>query len=145
MTAGHHDSNAGNIRQGGKPHSDSIVFIYVSPLTAKLYFCAKTFFFIMNPHKSPYSINWIYKNDITTNAMFKDTFSLIYPTSICLYYSYDLISSTFNTLRPRQMDAISQTTLSNAFSWMKMCELRLKFHWSLFARVQLTIFQHWFR
>ena len=51
----------------------------------------------------------------------------------------------FNTLRPRQMDAISQTTFSNAFSWMKMFEFRLKFHWSLFLRYQLTIFQHWFR
>ena len=30
--------------------------------------------------------------------------------------------------------------MSNAFSWMKM----LKFHWSLFLRVLLTIFQHWF-
>ena len=51
----------------------------------------------------------------------------------------------FNTLRPRQMDAISQTTFSNAFSWMKMFEFRLKFHWSLFLGFQLTIFQHWFR
>ena len=40
------------------------------------------------------------------------------------------------------MDAISQTTFWSAFSWMKMFELRLKFHWSLFQRVQLTIFQH---
>ena len=43
------------------------------------------------------------------------------------------------------MDAISQTTFSNAFSWMKMFEFRSKFHWSLFLRVQLIIFQHWFR
>ena len=28
---------------------------------------------------------------------------------------------------------------------MKMFEFRSKFHWSLFPRVQLTIFQHWFR
>ena len=41
--------------------------------------------------------------------------------------------------------AVSQTTLSNAFSWTKMSEFRLKFHWSLFPRVQLTVFQHWFR
>ena len=54
-------------------------------------------------------------------------------------------NSSLNTLRPRQMDAISQTTFSNAFSWMKMYEFRLKFHWSLFLRFQLTIFQHWFR
>ena len=44
-----------------------------------------------------------------------------------------------------KMDAISQTTFSSAFSWMKMFEFRLKFHRSLFLRVQLTIFQHWFR
>ena len=50
-----------------------------------------------------------------------------------------------NSLRPRQMDAISPTTFSNAFSWMKMFEFRLKFHGSLFTRVQLTIFQHWFK
>ena len=42
-------------------------------------------------------------------------------------------------------DAISQTTFSNAFSWMKKFEFPLQFHWSLFLRVQLTIFQHWFR
>ena len=44
-----------------------------------------------------------------------------------------------------KMAAISQTTFSNAFSSMKMFEFRLKFHWSLFPRVQWTIFQHWFR
>ena len=44
-----------------------------------------------------------------------------------------------------KMDAISQTTFWSAFSWMKMFEFRFKFHWSLFLRVQLTIFQHWFR
>ena len=40
---------------------------------------------------------------------------------------------------------ISQTIFSNVFTSMKMFEFRLKFHWSLFPRVQLTIFQHWFR
>ena len=50
-----------------------------------------------------------------------------------------------NSLRPRQMDAISQTTFSNAFSRMKMNEFHLGFHWSLFLRFELTIFQHWFR
>ena len=38
-----------------------------------------------------------------------------------------------------KMDAISQTTCSIAFPWMKIFEFRLKFHWSLFLRVQLTI------
>ena len=44
-----------------------------------------------------------------------------------------------------KMVSILQTTFSNAFSWMKMLELRLKFHWSLFSMVQLIISQHWFR
>ena len=41
-----------------------------------------------------------------------------------------------------KMDTISQTTFSNAFSWMKMYEFGLKFHWSLFLGVQLTISHH---
>ena len=44
-----------------------------------------------------------------------------------------------------KVDAISQTTFSNAFSWMKMHEFRLRFHWSLILRFELTIYQHWFR
>ena len=44
-----------------------------------------------------------------------------------------------------QIDAMSQTTFSNAFSRMKMNEFRIGFHWSLFLRFELTIFQHWFR
>ena len=51
----------------------------------------------------------------------------------------------FNTLRPRQMADVSQMTFSNAFSWMKMYWFLLRFHWSVFLRVQLTIFQHWVR
>ena len=46
---------------------------------------------------------------------------------------------------PDKIAAISQTTFSNAFSWMKMYEFRLRFHYTLFLRFQLTIFQHWCR
>ena len=44
-----------------------------------------------------------------------------------------------------KMDAILQTAFSNAFSWMKTHKFRLRFHWSLFLRFELTISQHWFR
>ena len=37
------------------------------------------------------------------------------------------------------------TTFSNAFSWIKIYKFRLRFHWSLLPRVQLTIFHHCFR
>ena len=43
-----------------------------------------------------------------------------------------------------KMAAIFQTTFCNAFCWMKMFQFRFRFHWSLFPRVQLTIFHHWF-
>ena len=39
----------------------------------------------------------------------------------------------------------SQTTFSNAFSWMKIYEFSLRFHWRLFLKFKLTISQHWFR
>ena len=42
------------------------------------------------------------------------------------------------------MVTILQTTFSNAFSRMKMYEFGLKFHCSLFLRIELTIFQHSF-
>ena len=44
-------------------------------------------------------------------------------------YLHIFITVSVYTLRARQMDAISQTIFSNAFSWMKMFEFRLKFHW----------------
>ena len=44
-----------------------------------------------------------------------------------------------------KMAAIFQTTFLNVFSWMKMYEFRLGFHWNLFLEVQLTVSQHWFR
>ena len=38
-----------------------------------------------------------------------------------------------------KMAAKLRTTILNAFSWMKIYELRLRFHRSLFPRIQLTI------
>ena len=45
----------------------------------------------------------------------------------------------------RKIAAISHTTFTDAFSWMKMLEVGFKFHWNLFLMIQLTISQHWFR
>ena len=43
-----------------------------------------------------------------------------------------------------KMAAISRTIFSYAFSWTKGFVIWLKFHRSLFLRVNLTITQHWF-
>ena len=44
-----------------------------------------------------------------------------------------------------KISAILQMTISNAFSWIKMFAFPLTFHWNLFLKVKLTIFQLWFR
>ena len=41
-----------------------------------------------------------------------------------------------------KMDAILQTTFSNAFSWMKMHEFRLRFLWSLFLSFLVSLLTH---
>ena len=51
----------------------------------------------------------------------------------------------FTHLPRDQLDAISQTTFSNAFWWMKENAFRYEFHWSLFLRVQLIKSWHWFK
>ena len=45
----------------------------------------------------------------------------------------------FNTLRPRQDGCRFPDNIFNAFSYMKMFEFPLIFHWSLSPRLQLTI------
>ena len=44
-----------------------------------------------------------------------------------------------------KMAAISQTSFSNAFSWMKSFEFQILFDWNMLLWVRLTISHHWFR
>ena len=60
-------------------------------------------------------------------------------------HTLSLVNSVLTHWGRDKIDAISQTTFSSAFCWMKMLEFRIEFHWSLFLRVQLTIFYDWFR
>ena len=72
-------------------------------------------------------------------------FNTLRPGQNWSYFAHDTFKCIFfNTLRPRQNGRHFQMTFSNAISWMKIDEFRLRFHWSLFQRFQLTIFQHWF-
>ena len=58
---------------------------------------------------------------------------------------HGLWDGIINSYPLNKMATISQTSYSNAFSWMKICWFWLKFHRSLFPRVQLTISLQWFR
>ena len=48
----------------------------------------------------------------------------------------------FNTLRPRQDGRYFADDIFMRILFNENC---LNFHWNMFARVQLTIIQHWFR
>ena len=50
-----------------------------------------------------------------------------------------------NHLPRDKLAAISQTRNSGAFLWLQNFVFWIKFHWSLFVRVQLTITQRWLR
>ena len=68
-------------------------------------------------------------------------------SSQCIYQGKNESShkNIFNALRPKQNGPYSPDDISNAFSWMKIIEFRLRFHWSLFLRFQFATVQHWFR
>ena len=56
------------------------------------------------------------------------------PLPECIFRS--LLQFLVYSTPPGRMDAISQTTLSNAFSWIKYFVFWFLFHWYLFPRVQ---------
>ena len=61
------------------------------------------------------------------------------------YFNNGITNPPFNTLWPKQNGRhFAYDTFKRIFL-TEMIEFRLKFHWSLLLRVQLTIFQHWFR
>ena len=124
-------------------------------------------------HSSEYAehIEWIFLNEILSGFKFHGMFYLRYQFAICCHWFkwynglawnrqqaiiwtndglvcwWIYASLNVNGLTHwgrDKMDAISQTTLSNPFSWMKIFDFWLKFHWSLFVRFQLTVFHHWF-
>ena len=68
----------------------------------------------------------------------------VFTSSLCMKHIVPKMRSV-NIFWAETKFSISQTTFSQAFSWMKMYEIWLRFHWSLFLRVQLTIFQYFFR
>ena len=51
----------------------------------------------------------------------------------------------FDSLRPRQNGRHIADDIFKCISFFENVWIPIKFHWSLFPRVQLTIFQHWFR
>ena len=64
---------------------------------------------------------------------------------LIMFYCFQYSSAFHFTLRLRQNGRQLPDNIFKCISWMKMYKFWLRFHWCLFPRVQLTIFQHWFR
>ena len=75
----------------------------------------------------------------------RQTITWIYVDEGLLHHMASLGHNELTHLHLDKMAIVSQTTFSNAFLWMITHEYGLKFHWSLFPRVQSTILQHWVR
>ena len=103
-------------------------------------FSKRHFFFIF------FISNEIYILQTTISKAFYWLKSFIFWFEVCswksLFLEVHVSHRWFNSSPLEKMAAISQT-FSNAFSWMKMCVLLFKFHWSLFLRVQLIISLYW--
>ena len=93
--------------------------------------------FYTHPEKK--SLNW---HQTDANIDFCHTDSQLSDLRVCVHNIMQADWTHWLTHWGRdKMAAIFQMTFSNAFSWMKMYEFRSRFHWSLFLRVQWTIFQ----
>ena len=86
----------------------------------------------------------------STEGIFIRNFDELNPWHVFKHQSFRITATSLrvqlvNTLWLRQNGCHSGDKIFKCISWMKMHEFRLRFHWSLFPRVQLTIFQHWLR
>ena len=77
---------------------------------------------------------WLSLN-VNPPSIILSRFSTHRPTTICMR---DLITR-INSSPLGKMAIISQTIFAFVFSWLKSFVFWLKFHWSLFLRVQLSI------
>ena len=115
----------------------------------------KMFFFLMRSNTAfnqfaYYFLPWTYKP--TENNIYQLSCNLIvYTSRLGDTYTHQGTGSplvqTINCLTHLPLDKMAvvlQTIYSHAFSWMKSLVFWLKFHWSLFGKVHLTITQHWF-
>ena len=109
--------------------------------------CLVTWFcyqLIAKPGNKTAAVSWPHPYSISTKCSWKCHQYNVCHFILCIHINIDDSISLTHWGRDK-MAAIFQMTFSNGFSWMKMYEFRLTFHWSLFLGVQLTIFQHWFR
>ena len=88
-------------------------------------------------------IFWYFPNITKTEYPWKRRVSLLLSSMGFLMARHRQVLT--ERLRPSRNRRHFAVDIFNAFSWMKIYWFRWKFHWRLFPRIRLTIFQHWFR
>ena len=82
-------------------------------------------------------------NTLDANLVLTEPAEAVPPDNLARHLFFSTYCSTLTHWGWDKMAAIFHTTFSNACSRMKM--YKFWFHWSLFPRIQLTVFQHWLR
>ena len=93
------------------------------------------FLFFLSPN-----CRWSWWFLFITNANFNKVYPILSDAMPIISYDIDIdkdahLSHVDDNWGRYEMAAILHTTVSNAFSWVKVYEFRLKFHWSLFIGV----------
>ena len=80
-----------------------------------------------------YILDWIFVMSTIDNA------------SRYIVYRFNKTPCTLQIEAETKWPSSSRRTIfRNVSSWARICEFRARFHWSVFLRVELTIFRYWF-
>ena len=92
-------------------------------------------------------LDWCYVMQICNILHFKKRINIFLKFHEIIHVDIFYCVMSIPCYKSHSMEPINTTKNDRhfAFSWMKMLEFLSIFHWSLFLRIQLTIFQHWFR
>ena len=90
----------------------------------------------------PGIVNTFWRSDVKWRNIFRSTVGHV--MARCLTAPSHCLNTWLTHIIETKIATISQATFSSAFSWTKIHEFRLRFHWSLFLSFDLAIFRHWF-
>ena len=92
--------------------------------------CIRRLYFWIYDHNPPEPMSWTLECNVSSMPYYL----------VKLYHHQQLTHWGQDKMAP-----ILQTTFANEFSWIRMYEFCLRFHWSWFLRFESAIYQHWLK
>ena len=97
-------------------------------------------------HRSSFCVTGRYQwHTNTITSFFSYLISLLLLIGLFAFSRYQWNLFYINIFRPTQNGRHFPDDIFECIFLNEICKFQLIFHWSLFLRAQLTIFQHWFR